>query len=237
MTNGYEINGHWNERDQCHHISYLEFKAAYLCLESFCSDTRNEHIQLFLDNTVALKYLYKMGGRKSNLNELAREIWLWCEARNLGLNTYHIPGKLNTKADALSRFSKKLNDDMELSLNNTVSNKIESKMGKCDIDLFASAKNFTIDKYVCFVPDIRAYTVNAFSSTWNNAAHYIFPPFSILGAVLQKIRLDQARATLIAPLFCTQPWFPQILCNSYAAIITYHQNWTTSCQYKKKTTH
>ena len=89
VTNGYEINVHWNERDQCHHISYLELKVAYLCLKSFCSDTRNELIQLFLDNTVALKYLSKMGGRKSNLNELAREIWLWCEARNIWLSAYH----------------------------------------------------------------------------------------------------------------------------------------------------
>ena len=55
------------------------------------------------------------------------------------------------------------------------------------------------------------YAVNAFSLTWTNASHYIFPPFSMLGAVLQKIRLDQARATLIAPLFTTQPWFPQKL--------------------------
>ena len=152
-----------------------------------------------------------MGRRKPNLNELAREIKLWCEARKIWLSAYHIPGKLNTKTDALSRFSKKLNDDMEWSLNDTVFNKIESKMGKCDIDLFASAKNFKIDKYASFVPDIRAYAVNAFSLTWTNASHYIFPPFSMLGAVLQKIRLDQARATLIALLFTTQPWFPQIL--------------------------
>ena len=37
----------------------------------------NEHIYLFLDNTVALKYLSKMGGRKPQLNQLAKEIWLW----------------------------------------------------------------------------------------------------------------------------------------------------------------
>ena len=140
----------------------MELKAAYLCLKSFCSDTRNENIQLFLDNTVALKYLSKMGGRKSNLNELAREIWLWCEARNIWLSAYHIPGKLNTKADALSRFSKKLNDDMEWSLNDTIFNKIELKMGKCDIDLFPSAKNFKIDKYVSFVPDIKGLCTECF---------------------------------------------------------------------------
>ena len=211
VTNGIEINGHWNESEQCHHINYLELKAAFLCLKSFCSETRNEHIQMFLDNTVALKYLSKMGGRKLNLNELARDIWLWCEARNIWLSAYHIPGKLNTKADALSRFSKKLNDDMEWSLNETVFNKIELRMGKCDIDLFASAKNRKTDKYVSFIPDLRAYAVNAFSLTWTNALHYIFPPFSMLGAVLQKIRVDQAHAILIAPLFTTQPWFPQIL--------------------------
>ena len=39
VTNGIEINGHSNESEQCHHINYLELKAAFLCLKSFCSET------------------------------------------------------------------------------------------------------------------------------------------------------------------------------------------------------
>jgi hypothetical protein len=40
---------------------------------------------------------------------------------------------------------------------------------------------------------------------------YVFPPFSILQQVLQKIELDQAEVVLIAPLFANQCWFPKLL--------------------------
>ena len=79
-------------------------KAAFLCLQTFCSDTVNEHVQLFLDNTVAIRYLTKMGSLK--LNALARDIWLWCEKCHIWLTVFHIPGRLNIRADRLSRSSK-----------------------------------------------------------------------------------------------------------------------------------
>ena len=87
-------------------------KAAFLCLQTFCSNTVNKHVQSFLDNTVAIRYLTKMGGRKPLLNASARNICLWCEKSNIWLTVFHIPGRLNIRADRLSRLSKKLNDDM-----------------------------------------------------------------------------------------------------------------------------
>lgn len=39
---------------------------------------------------------------------------------------------------------------------------------------------------------------------------YIFPPFSIIPRILQKIEEDQAQALMIVPLWATQPWFPKI---------------------------
>ena len=79
------------------HINYLELKAAFLCLKHFCNNVNNEHIYVFLDNTVAPKYLSKMGGRKPQLNQLAKEIWLWCENRNIWFSLFHIPGKIQQK--------------------------------------------------------------------------------------------------------------------------------------------
>ena len=211
VTNNSFTSGKWVGEDKNHHINYLELKAAFLCLKSFCAKTINEHIQLFLDNTVAIQYLAKMGGRKPLLNKLAREIWLWCEGKNLWLSVYHIPGKLNKTADGLSRMTGKLSDDMEWSLNSGVFKIIEGKMGKCYIDLFVSSNNFKLPKYVSFLPDPKAIAVNAFSLTWTNELNYIFSPFSMIGPVLKKIWEDKAEVILVAPLFSTQPWFPQLL--------------------------
>ena len=209
VTNNLDLSGVWSMNEQKQHINFLELKAAFLALKQFCENSEDEHVHLFLDNTTAIKYLNKMGGRIESLNNLAKQIWLWCMKRRIWLSVYHIPGKLNVKADALSRH--KLNSDMEWMITDDVFDKIMLKLGPCDIDLFASKHNYRLEKYVSFGPDVNAYAVNAFSLVWKNFYAYIFPPFSVLSAVLQKICQEKATAVIVAPLFSTQPWFPKIL--------------------------
>ena len=62
---------------------YLELKVAFQALQSLCPNVSNDYIHIYLDNTTAIKYLSKMGGRKPHLNSLAREIWVWCKDRNI----------------------------------------------------------------------------------------------------------------------------------------------------------
>ena len=208
VTNDVKMHGQWSYLEKMNHINYLELKAAFQALKTLCSHVTNEHIHLFLDNTTAIKYISKQGGRKEHLNDLAREIWLWCIGCNIWLSCFHIPGRLNFTADKLSRIK---NNDMEWSLDNAVFNRIVDLYGQFDIDLFASSRNRKCSKYASFKPDCRAFAVNAFSLVWSDYFAYIFCPFSILGAVLQKVLQDQAEAVIIAPFFATQPWFPRLL--------------------------
>ena len=100
----------------------------------------------------------KMGGKKRSLNSLARDVWCWCEERNIWLSVFHIAGSLNIRTDALSRAGKKLNDDMEWALNLWVFDCIQRKMRICHIDLFASSKNFKLI-YVSYLLDKGAFAV------------------------------------------------------------------------------
>lgn len=211
VTHDLEFSGTWTDEDKEFHINYLELKAAFLCLKFFCKNVTNEHIYLFIDNTVALKYITKMGGRKPVLNELAKQIWHWCEDRNIWISAFHIPGRLNIRADKLSRMKKKCNDDMEWALAQSMYDKIVLKMGRSDIDLFASKQNRKSQLFISYVPEKDALAVNAFSVTWNYNLHYAFPPFSIIGRVIQKLCQDKAELILVAPLFPSQPWFPTML--------------------------
>ena len=211
ITNDTEFSGIWNKHDKTFHINYLELKAAFLCIQFFCREATNEHIHLFLGNTVALKCISKMGGRKPLLNELVKQLWHWCADRNIWISAFYIPGRLNTRADELSRMKKKCNEDMEWALVAEVFNKIEQRMGYSDIDLFASAKNHKITQFISYMPEKGAVAVNAFSVTWNYALHFAFPPFSIIGRVIQKLCEDNAELILVAPLFPSQPWFPAML--------------------------
>ncbi|XP_053381919.1 uncharacterized protein LOC128549340 [Mercenaria mercenaria] len=72
-TNDVKVSGLWSSQEKIHHINYLELKAAFCTLQFLCENCANAHIHLMLDNTVAIKYLTKMGGRVKELNELTQD--------------------------------------------------------------------------------------------------------------------------------------------------------------------
>ena len=77
-----------------------------------------------------------------------------------------------------------------------------------EIDLFASRLNHVVPKFVSYKPEPGAWATDTFSLNWHSLQFYAFPPFSIIGKVLAKIKQDEARGILIVPLWSTQPWFP-----------------------------
>lgn len=209
-TCGTETSGHWSAIEQTEHINVLELKAAFLTLKALCSDSVNEHVRINLDSTVALSYVQKMGGgRSEELNDIARDMWLWCRERSIWLSTAHVPGVLNVEADQLSR---SMNIDMEWAITDEVFNVIHYRYGTLSIDLFASRINKRLTNYVSYSPDSQAYAIDALTLDWSLfELSYAFPPFSILGQCLKKIMEDGAEVLLIAPLWTTQTWFPILL--------------------------
>ena len=61
-------------------------------------------------NTTSCAYVNKFGGRTSELDTIAREIWVWCLDRNIHLSAAYLPGIQKKEADELSRV---FNDDLE----------------------------------------------------------------------------------------------------------------------------
>jgi hypothetical protein len=83
-----QIGGRWNQSEALraadNEINYLELLAAFLALKSLCSNMRNVHVKLSLDNTTAVAYIAHMGGSKSpNCNNLAKKLWAWCVERSI----------------------------------------------------------------------------------------------------------------------------------------------------------
>ena len=56
------------------------------------------HIKAILDNTATITYINSMGGRKSQCNQITRDLWVWCLTHNTWLTAVHIPGKQNVLA-------------------------------------------------------------------------------------------------------------------------------------------
>ncbi|VDI82133.1 Hypothetical predicted protein [Mytilus galloprovincialis] len=203
-----ETKGFWSYEEQKNHINFLELKAVVLALKWFCSSREKNHVQVYVDNMVALNYINKMGGRILKLNTLTKELWNWCINRKIWVTAFYLPGVANIEADRLSR---SIHVDIEWKLNENVFHIINSLFGPHDVDLFASKINHQLPRYYSYFPDSYAEAVDAFSVQWNNINCYCFPPFSLIGKIMQKVDKDKADMTLVAPLWNTQNWFPLIL--------------------------
>jgi hypothetical protein len=207
LNNSY-ARGPWTTLDRNRHINELELLAALHALESFTGRASNISIRLMMDNVTAVNYINKAGGtRSASLNEISQKIITWCETRSLSLHAVYLPGALNREADLQSRARPDVSDWM---LNPSVFSRISCRL-ILSIDLFASAWNRQLEKFVSWHPQPMAYGVDAFSLSWSNLQAYAFPPFTLIQRCLGKIRKDQGDLTMVAPYWPTQPWFPALL--------------------------
>ena len=203
------IGGKWNEIEVNNHINVLEMIAVMLALKSFCKDLQNSHILIRSDNVCTISYLNSKGGVKSlECNKLAKLIWSWCIDRNIWLSATYVPGSQN-EADHSSRSFK--NEGIEWKLEKQVFQSIVQTWHMPKIDMFASRLNKQIEKYVAWKRDPDAVWINAFSQSWTDIYFYAFPPFSLIGRCLQKVLMDRAECVMVAPLWPTQNWYPELM--------------------------
>ena len=78
---------------------------------------------------------------------------------------------------------------------------------KPEVDIFASHLNYQVPTYVSWNPDKNAYAIDACSISWANLKFYAFPPVSLIGTSISKIRREMAAGIMIIPCWVTQFWF------------------------------
>lgn len=161
-----------------------------------------------MDNTNSVAYLKNFWGKTLALHSIARDLWLWCIKKKIHLSVAHVSGADNYQADELSR---KVNDDTEWSMSEDIFRQIIEIYPTLKVDLFASRLSKKLELYVSRFPDHMAYAVDAFSFQWIAHNYYIFPPFSLITRVLQKIVQDKTEAVMVCPIWPTQPWWPSLL--------------------------
>lgn len=135
---------------------------------------------------------------------LSKNIWQWCESRDLWIFASYVESKEN-KADWDSRV---LSVDTEWELSNTAFTTIIRHLGQPDLDLFASVANSKCKNYFSWLRDPEALAVDAFTVCWTSLNFYAFPPFTLILRVLKKIITDQAEGILVVPDWPSQPWYP-----------------------------
>ena len=207
--NNFRTGGRWDTEEQNYHINFLELKAVLLSLQSCCRNVSNSHIMIYSDNTTTVISINKQGSTQSqNCNDITRDIWLWAKDRNNWLSSAHCPGKFNIEADEASRL---FNDSTEWTLTKRQFLRLTSRFGQPVIDMFASRLNFQLQPYCSWQPDPHAKYIDCFTFNWkSHQLIYAFPPFSVVGRVLQKIAADKTTAILVVPHWPTQPWFSRL---------------------------
>ena len=204
---GHATGGDWSAEEAESHINVLELKAAFLTLQTFCTDFRRCHVRLMMDNTTAIACINKMESTSSELFEVTKQVYEWAIPREITLSAAHIPGVENVVADRESRTH---NIDTEWKLRESIFAALCEKLGTPQIDLFASRLNHQLDRYVSWRPDPGAIAIDALSMSWGQEYMYAFPPFSIITQVLEKLEREGGAMILVIPTWPTKPWFPMI---------------------------
>ena len=167
-------------------------------LRAYCVDMRNVHVSIQSDSTSAISYLNHMGGIGSvEMDQLAFEIWQWCIHRNIFVQASFIPGISNVYSDYASR---NLSDSTEWEIKKEIFQRLCDQSFYPDIDLFASRSNNKVERFVSWFPQPGAWRYDAFSFSWNRFKPDIFPPFTLISRILNKIIEDNVqKALLVVP--------------------------------------
>ena len=202
-------SGRWNASQQSWHINRLELEAVALSMKEFLPRLRGKRVLINTDNTTVACYINRQGGTHSQQLSLSAEaLLLWCQKHAISLTAKYVPGSLNVLADVLSRAHMVVSS--EWTLTPDVLEPVWRTWFKPQIDLFATKFSKRLELYISPVPDPEAWGVDALSIRWDNLVGYAFPPLALMEKVLRKAREEGAKMILIAPLWPSRPWFPEL---------------------------
>ena len=205
-----QTGGPWSPEEKQYHINCLEILAAFLAIKTFMKNRTDTTILILIDNTTAVAYINNLGGTVSpRATEIAKELWMWCLERNITVKAQYLPGVENVRADMESRIMPDRSDWM---LNRQIFQRIQNRMGPVGIDLFASRLTFQLPRYFSWRPDPMALATDALLQEWEGLKAYANPPWNLVGRTLGKAQREKVELILlIAPVWPTQPWYPNLL--------------------------
>lgn len=222
MKTGEEIHGFWSQLERKYGNNIRELLAGKMAAEAFHEDIEGKVFELQMDNTSAVSYIQKMGGKVQFLSNIAEDFWNFCLERKSICIPKYVPGKQNL-ADKPSRIAFDRND---WKLNPEIFRMLDNIWGMHQVDLFATRLNTQLPKFVSWKKEPKAWKVDAFSFPWKDINGWANPPFGLIARLLAKVKQEKCTITLIAPLWRTQPWFPFLgaLCIDYPLILPNRQD-------------
>ena len=205
---GEATGGCWSTEEQKLHINALELLAVFHALKAFLKNREAVSVLVQSDNTSVVSHINRLGGTRSPiLVDLTKKMFAWCLERQIRIQAQHLPGKINLRADFLSRH---LRDRTDWILNAKIFTAINRIWGPLQVDLFATRFSAQLQRFFSWRADPEAEATDAFSQSWEAVLGFAHPPWCLITRVLMKVQVEEATVVLITPLWETQPWFPVI---------------------------
>ena len=202
---GQDARGFWTRAESRVSSNRRELKTAVLGVQSFASQLEGSVVEIRTDNAVTMAYINHQGGRNPALTALVRPLWEWALATKTTVFATYIPGKLNVRADQLSRVKRDRTDWM---LNRREFRAVEQRWGPFTLDAFATRLNRQLPRYCSWRPDPEATLVDALQQDYTKERAWANPPFNLIGRFLARIKRQRATAVVVVPAWPTQPWWP-----------------------------
>ena len=172
---------------------------------------KNVHVSVELDNVTAIKCGRVAVSRSLKMSLLGARFFDRVQEAGIVLSFRHLAGARNVRADELSR---QAHSHADWKIDRNLFRQIRvSLRGFPDVDLFASSQNKQVHRFYSYNHDHRAVGADAFLHSWSRwNLPYAYPPPILVGRVLQKLRADSCRhSIIIVPVWQAQTWFPTLL--------------------------
>ena len=202
-----EARGFFSRRESKNSSNWRELTAVSLTLRAAAPQLRNQVLLIETDNLVTKAYINHLGGRKPVLSAIARDIWSTAHQFGIQPIAVHRPGKLNQRADKLSRWKQ---DSTDLQLRPDLFKKADRRWGPHSIDLFANRLNRQTRRHCSWRPDPHSVMSDGLLLPLTGENAWCYPPEALIQRLLAKLVREQATITLVAPLWPTKPWWPEL---------------------------
>lgn len=177
---------------------------------------RGHHLRVQTDNTAALFYVNKGGGRSLALSSLARPLWLACLRAKLFLSAEHLPGKINEVADALSR--RRLSE-ADWTLTRGAACLLWRRLGTPTVDAFADPASAQLPRFASRYPVPGAMGLSGLELDFRREFAHCFPPPRLIPLLLQRLLDQGARALVVVPWRPHAPWWPLLVRHLHRPIL------------------
>ena len=212
----YRWSGHWQhllpasgfftEAQRDLRINVKEVAAARFCLLAFGAQLLGKEglLRLRVDSRVSMHVINGFSSRSPALMAELRSLHAVAVLYRVTLRASWLPSVANVWADALSWRS----DPGNWRLSTPVVNEMVQRYGFHTVDRFATPTSTKCARFnsLRHVPGTEA--VDAFSVFWGSGENnWIYAPLNQVEWVLAQVRADKATATVILPVWVTQPWW------------------------------